>query len=154
MRRRAINRSPVRPFDSRPGNRNHPSRMSVEEEFLDVLQNIEAEVVRAWRQNPSMADYAVTRVYEESLAYYTAVAQAQSPKPTRLSGLDLRLFQCVQQAADRRLTGFTLEDGKKIEAIGANNLVDCFKRLRKSVDRWNRTGGRQGYLSYVAQFVK
>jgi hypothetical protein len=128
--------------------------MSVEEKFMDVLQNIESEVVRAWRKNPAMADYAVARVYEEATAYYAAVAQAQAPKPVPLSGSDLRLFQSVQEAADRRLAGFTLPDGSKIEPIAAGDLVDCFKRLRKSVDRWNRTGGRQGYLSLVAQYVK
>ena len=128
--------------------------MNVEEKFMDVLQNIESEVVRMWRKNPSMTDYAVTRVYEEAIAYYSAVAHAQPPKPSRLSGLELQLFQSVQGAADRRLAGFTLDDGTKIEPIAASDLVDCFKRLRKSVDRWTRTGGRQGYLSFVVQYVK
>jgi hypothetical protein len=141
-------------FDSPPKNRDDPFAMSVEEEFVDVLQNIEAEVLRIWRKHPSMADYAVTRVYEEAVAYYSAVAQAQAPKPTRLTGLDLQLFQAVQGAADRRLAGLTLDDGTRIEPIAPSNLVDCFKRLRKSVDRWTRTGGRQGYLSLIAQFVK
>jgi hypothetical protein len=128
--------------------------MRVEEEFMDVLQNIEAEVLRVWRKNPSLADYAVTRAYEEAVGYYAAVSQAQAPKPTRLTGLDLQLFQAIQGAADRRLAGFTLDDGTKIEPIRASDLVDCLKRLRKSVERWTRTGGRQGYLSLIAQFVK
>jgi hypothetical protein len=128
--------------------------MRVEEKFLDVLQNIESEVLRVWRKNPLLADYAVTRAYEEAVAYYASVAQAQAPKPTRLTGLDLQLFQAIQGAADRRLTGFTLDDGTRIEPIKAGDLVDCLKRLRKSVERWTRTGGRQGYLSFIAQFVK
>jgi hypothetical protein len=101
-----------------------------------------------------MTDYVVTRAYEEAVAYYSAVSQAQAPKPTRLTGLDLQLFQAVQGAADRRLTGFTLDDGTRIEPVSASDLVECFKRLRKSVERWTRTGGRQGYLSFTAQFVK
>jgi len=128
--------------------------MSVEEKFMDVLQNIEFEMLRVWRKNPSMTDYAATRAYEEAVAYYSAVAQAQAPKPTRLTGLDLQLFQAIQGAADRRLAGFTLDDGTKVEPIAASDLVECFKRLRKSVERWTRTGGRQGYLSLIAQFVK
>jgi len=128
--------------------------MNVEEKFMDVLQNLEAEVLRVWRKNPSMTDYAVTRAYEEAVAYYAAVAQAQSPKPTQLTGLDLQLFQAAQGAADRRLAGLTLDDGTKVEPIRSSDLVDCFKRLRKSVERWTRTGGRQGYLNFIAQFVK
>ena len=127
--------------------------MNVEEKFMDVLQNIESEVVRTWRKNPSMTDYAVTRVYEEAISYYASVAQAQPPKTTRLTGLDLQMFKSVQGAADRRLAGLTTDDGTKIEPIAATDLVDCFKRLRKSVERWSRTGGRQGYLSFIVQFV-
>ena len=88
--------------------------MNVEDKFMDVLQNIEAEVVRIGKKNPSMTDYVVIRAYEEAIAYYSAVAQAQSPKPARLSGLDLQLFQAVQGAADRRLAGLTLDDGNVI----------------------------------------
>ena len=32
-------------------------------------------------------------------------------------------------------------------------LVACLKRIRLSIDRWNRTVGRQGYLEYASQFI-
>jgi hypothetical protein len=32
--------------------------------------------------------------------------------------------------------------------------VACLRRLRKSVERWNRTGGQRGYLEFVSQFVE
>jgi hypothetical protein len=30
-----------------------------------------------------------------------------------------------------------------------NELVPCFKRIRKSIRRWTKVGGRQGYLTYI-----
>jgi hypothetical protein len=27
--------------------------------------------------------------------------------------------------------------------------MDCLKRIRKSVDLWNKQGGRQGYLYFI-----
>ena len=30
----------------------------------------------------------------------------------------------------------------------------CLKRIRKSVQRWNKEGGRQGYLTFVGRFVR
>lgn len=34
------------------------------------------------------------------------------------------------------------------------SLVPCLKRLVKSVNKWTKHGGRQGYLNFMTQFVK
>jgi hypothetical protein len=33
-------------------------------------------------------------------------------------------------------------------------IIACLKRIRKSVEKWNKQGGRQGYLTFVEQFVR
>ena len=40
-----------------------------------------------------------------------------------------------------------------VESISLDEIVACLKRVRKSINRWTRTGGRQGYLTFVSQFV-
>jgi len=30
----------------------------------------------------------------------------------------------------------------------------CLRRIRKSVERWNKRGGQQGYVTFVNQFIK
>ena len=33
-------------------------------------------------------------------------------------------------------------------------IVACLKRIRESIQRWNKEGGRQGYLTFVQRFVR
>jgi hypothetical protein len=44
-------------------------------------------------------------------------------------------------------------DGGPIPPIPVSELVDCLRQLRKSVERHTNAGGRQGYLTFVSQFV-
>jgi hypothetical protein len=39
-------------------------------------------------------------------------------------------------------------DPNTLDDIGA-----CLRRIQKSIDFWNKRNGRQGYLSFVAQYV-
>jgi hypothetical protein len=32
-------------------------------------------------------------------------------------------------------------------------IFTCLKKIRKSVDRWNKRGGRRGYLQFASQFI-
>lgn len=55
-----------------------------------------------------------------------------------------------------RLGWHTLEaeqDGRAVgvtpEPLTLDEIMACLKRLRKSVDLWNKQGGRQGYLSFI-----
>jgi hypothetical protein len=41
-----------------------------------------------------------------------------------------------------------------LEPVPFDVIVECLKRIRKSIQRWNREGGRQGYLKFVEQFVR
>jgi hypothetical protein len=37
--------------------------------------------------------------------------------------------------------------------ITADEIVACLKRIRKSVQRWTKEGGRRGYLTFVEGYV-
>jgi hypothetical protein len=42
---------------------------------------------------------------------------------------------------------------RRVKEFSENELVPCFKRIRKSIRRWTKVGGRQGYLTYISQFM-
>jgi hypothetical protein len=45
-------------------------------------------------------------------------------------------------------------EGKyEIKPITVNELLDCLKRIKKSVQFWTKEGGRQGYLEYISNFM-
>lgn len=132
--------------------------MNPEEQYLDVLQNIEAVVVATWVAHPEMTDYSVLRVYEAAIARYKTMARGGIPKPETMTGLDAELYAAVQGCCEWRLGGEAAAprsdagDQPEPPPIPVEDLVACLRRLRKSVERWNRTGGSRGYLEFVSQF--
>jgi hypothetical protein len=123
-----------------------------EPEHLDVLQNIEFIVVRTWRDHPELNNYNVMRAYEAAIAHYGALARGLRPKPVELSGLDEELFLGIIGVSEWRL-GNEQNDKDKLPPIPLEDLVGCLRKLRKSVERWTREGGRQGYLEFIKQFL-
>lgn len=50
---------------------------------------------------------------------------------------------------------FEAADGEviKLPEITLLEIIACLKRIRKSVERWTKRGGRQGYLNFVNEFI-
>lgn len=40
------------------------------------------------------------------------------------------------------------------EVNSTDEVLACLQRIHKSVQRWTKRKGRQGYLTFVAQYVK
>ena len=132
--------------------------MRIEEEHEDVLQNIEFAVATLYRRNPEMTDYAVLRTYEALVQAYSSEVTGRALKPIEPSGLEVELFRHVRTVCEWRLGRGEMcaaqGDAMKCEPIDTPTLVLCLKRLVKSVQRWTKRHGRQGYLSFMTQFVK
>jgi hypothetical protein len=132
--------------------------MRIEEEYQDVLQNIEFAVANIYRSHPDMTDYAVLRVYEALVQCYAAEAAGRTPKPVTGDELEALLFRNVKYICEWRLGRDTLtsdeEQAPHREPIDVPTLLLCLKRLVRSVDKWTRHGGRQGYLRFMTQFFR
>jgi hypothetical protein len=132
--------------------------MRIEEERLDVMQNLEFAVARAYDRHPEMTDYVVLRTYEALLQAYSAEVTGRTPKPVTADGLDAELLRQVKQMCEWRLGRSTLspvqDEAPECESLDVPTLVLCLKRLVKSVNKWTKHRGRQGYLDFMTQFVK
>ena len=40
-----------------------------------------------------------------------------------------------------------------LRPLSLDEVIACLKRIRKSVQKWNRQAGRRGYLQFVAKYV-
>lgn len=132
--------------------------MRIEEDRQDVLQNLEFAVARLYRRNPEMTDYAVLRTYEALVQLYSAEAAGRPPKPVAAEGLEAELLRDVKQMCEWRLGRIALSPGEdevpKCEPLDVPTLTLCLKRLAKSVNKWTKHRGRQGYLDFMTQYVK
>jgi hypothetical protein len=132
----------------------------VEDQYTDVLQNIEFGIVTTYRNNPGMSDPDVMRMLEALIDKYTAEKIGRPPRHFSLSKVEQTLLENVRRMCEWRLGRSTLEDSSENsremtpEPITIDEIVLCLKRVLKSVKRWNEEGGRRGYLDFIVQYVK
>jgi len=127
---------------------------SFEDKYLDVLQNIEMAIVSVYRGNHSLLDYDVDKVLNLIWTEYRNEKQGRTTPAPKLRDQARMVYDRVKQVCEWRL-GRSGEEKKggwfkvKPEPLSVDEIMDCLKRIRKSVDLWNKQGGRQGYLYFV-----
>jgi hypothetical protein len=133
--------------------------MDVEEEHLDILQNIEFAIMSVYRENPLLVDFDVEAALNALISRYHAQSQGHEPRRTSLNERATLACERVGAMCEWRLgrEEFGTEDGQdglRPEPVTLDVILACLKRIRKSVQRWNKEGGRQGYLTFVGRFVR
>ena len=134
--------------------------MPFEERYEDVLQNIEFSIIRVYHDRPEMTDWEALSAIEALLRKYRAEARGRQARLPSLDPLSREVYEMVEVMCEWRLgrERFYDEDGKPadipVEPITLDEIIACLKRVRKSINRWSRQGGRQGYLTFVSQFAR
>lgn len=131
--------------------------MGLEDKHLDMLQNIEFAIVSVYREQSSLLDYDVMHALDALIDFYRAESRGHTPKEIRLPATEDLIFQRTKDMCEFRL-GRTAQVIHLQDISGEEKKVDeilaCLRKVRKSVDRWNKRGGQQGYLRFVCQYVK
>ena len=132
--------------------------MAIEEEYEDVLQNLEFGIVQVYRQNRSLLDSDVSDALEALIRLYRSEQGNRSPRRFRFDQRTQHVFDSVKGWCDFRLgrTDLTNPDGQRVldvTPLSIDELVACLKRIEKSVRRWTKQNGRQGYLNFVEPFL-
>lgn len=131
--------------------------MAVEEEYLDVLQNIEFAIVSVYKEHPDLRDTQVMRALDALIDHYRAEARGHHPKEHRLPETEALIFERVKDMCEIRLGREKLATelpDLSPETKTADEILTCLRKIRKSADKWNKRGGRQGYLQFVTSFIK
>lgn len=134
--------------------------MRVEDQYTDVLQNIEFGIVITYRDCPGLCDYDVMRTLEALIDTYTAEKIGRPPRQFNLSDDERLLVRNIRRMCEWRLgRGSLVDDPEKekkstSEPKTVDEIILCLKRIFKSVKKWNKSGGRQGYLNFIVQYVK
>lgn len=131
---------------------------AIEEEFRDVLQNIESAVVGVYRANPDLLDAHVDDALDGLLRLYQAEARGRATPNLRFSPSAQAVFTAAKAMCDWRLGRETLVNEEGVaqdpgRPLTLDEMAACLKRLRRSVEFWTRKNGRQGYLRYVNFFL-
>ncbi|TVR62638.1 MAG: hypothetical protein EA420_09190 [Candidatus Competibacteraceae bacterium] len=129
--------------------------MEFEEQYQDVLQNIEFGIISVYQEHPEMVDHTAMRALEALIDHYVAQKIGRAPKRFNLDPLETETFERMKSMCDWRLG---LAEGpaniSQINPLTLDEILQCLKRILKSTHRWNKQSGRRGYLDFVAKFVR
>ncbi len=126
-----------------------------EDKYLDVLQNIEAGIIGVYRAHPEMTDWDALRAIEALIHTY----QQKREFHPALKPLQQEVYVSVKSLCDWRLGETELLDDKgnpmvlPMQPLERSEILACLKRIRRSIENWNKRGGRNGYLEFVKQFI-
>ena len=133
--------------------------MNIEDEYLDVLQNIEFGIISTYKKRGDFSDHSVMRALEAAIDYYVAKKIKREPRDFNLNEAEEDIFDSVVAMCDLRLGEANLEtkDGEQIslsdEPLTVQEIIDCLKQILKSANFWNKQSGRTGYLEYASKFI-
>jgi hypothetical protein len=133
--------------------------MKFEEQYEDVLHNLEFGIVQVYRQHPELVDWDAEIALNALIVFYNAQAQGKPAELRVLPKLQNEVAHFVQAMCELHLGRGSLRDknDQPFKFGGTpkttQEIIACLKRIRKSVQYWSKENGRQGYLNFVREFV-
>jgi hypothetical protein len=130
-----------------------------EKKYQDVLHNIEMALVQVYREQDEMTDWEALTAVNGLIRTYTAEQRSRTTPNLKLDELAQEAFDNVQFMCEWRLGRAHLEDetGQAIdmsmEPKTVSEIVACLKRIRKSIEMWQKESGRRGYFNIVSQII-
>jgi hypothetical protein len=132
-----------------------------EEQYQDVLQNIEFAIVGVYRELPEdVSDWSVETALDGLMRAYQAEHTGRTAAAPRLSEAERLIYDRVRAMCEWRLGRQQLvgEAGqpalRELEPKTLDEIIACLKRVRTSVKRWHKSGGRRGYLDFVSRYIR
>jgi len=131
-----------------------------EEDYLDVLQNIEFAIVSVYREQPGLLDFEVEKALTALIRAYEAQNLPRPFTAPALPPVPQAIHERVQAMCDWRLgragppNSLTNAGGPLLRSLSLAEIIACLKRIRKSLQKWSQRDGRQGYVRFVSEFVK
>ncbi len=130
-----------------------------EEKYEDVLQNIEFALAQVYRAHPEMTDFEAHDAMNALIRTYQAEARRHTPLVVKLKPLAQEAYDGVRAMCEWRLGREELldENEKPADLPMTPKMVDeivlCLKRIQRSIENWNKRGGRRGYFDFVKGFL-
>lgn len=113
--------------------------MQFEEQYEDMLQNIEFGIISVYRDHPQMVDHTAMRALEALIDHYVAQKIGRAPKRFALDALETATFDRMKAMCDWRLG---IEPGPnneiRVNPLTVDEILQCLKRILKSTHHWNK----------------
>lgn len=130
-----------------------------EDKYNDVLRSMELTLVRPYRQLENLTDWETEAAVNGLIRVYTAEQRGRKLPNLRLNALTQNIYDQLratcegwlgrQPLLDEYGNAATLDEN----ALEVSEIIACLKRIRKSIQLWNKEAGRRGYFDFIDQFL-
>ena len=131
-----------------------------EEKYLDVLENIEFALVQVYHAHEEMTDWDAREAVNALIRTYKAEMRGRNAPSLRLNEFAQEAYDGVKAMCEWRLgRGEMLDEkGKPMDLPMTPKTVDeiirCLNRVLRSIELWQKEGGRRGYFDFASPFVR
>ncbi|MCA9960695.1 MAG: hypothetical protein R3E31_09310 [Chloroflexota bacterium] len=130
-----------------------------EEKYNDTLRSLELTLVRQYRQFENLTDWETGTAVNNLIRTYTAVSRRRATPTIKQDALTQLIYDRLQTTCAGWLGQGPLIDeaGQVVQLddthLAVSEIIDCLKRIRRSIDMWNKEGGNRGYFEFIDQFL-
>lgn len=130
-----------------------------EEQYNDVLRSMELALVRVYRQDDEMVDWLALTAVNGLIRTYTAEQRGRSTPNLTLKPPAQQAYTGLKIVCDGWLgRGPVIDEAGQMAEVGEqaltpDELIACLKRIRRSIEMWQKEGGRRGYFEFIDQFL-
>ena len=130
--------------------------MRLEEQYAEVLHEIESGIVEVFDNKPKLTDREVLNAIDCLLVLYELEKRNRKGVSRIPSGRSRLVYESCKGTCEYQLgRDFSGDSGIAVPPnMTVSEIYQCLKRLRKSIRLWHKEGGPQGYLSYVRGFIE
>ena len=132
----------------------------LEEEFMGVLQILEFALIQSYRANDEMTDWEAETAVSGLIRTYTAEQRKRPAPATKMQLPVQQAYTDLQIPCEGWLgRGPLLDETGQTVQVDENNkltiseIIACLKRIRRSIEMWQKEGGRRGYFEFIDQFL-
>jgi hypothetical protein len=130
--------------------------MNVVNDYLDILQNVEATIIGVYKDMPELRDPDVILALERLISQYTREKKKLPALPINLPTRSLTVFQAIRDLSENRIDRTAIAevpDDVWGYRLPLRLIIPCLERLLKSAETWHKRGGQRGYLEFIGQYL-
>lgn len=130
-----------------------------EEKYNDTLRSMELTLVQQYRLMENLTDWEVKTAVNNLIRHYTAETRRRQPPQLNQDALTQLVFDRLRTTCEGWLGREVLMDEQggvatlSDNALKGDEVIACLKRIRRSIEMWQKEGGRRGYFEFIDQFL-
>jgi len=138
--------------------------MDLPDKQMDILHAIESSIVDLYRNYPQLKDKEVRKALEKLIKRFRALATGRAViEPKCSSEIEEVLFRNIETALEVKRSSMggspsekpkSLFGRKSKQATPDEFFLASLRKVEKSVGKWTKRGGEQGYLNFIQGYVE